>query len=211
MLVKRGNVALKTSHSLVLRNIFNPLDWYNRQVRNIIAAIAGILALLDVSPYLIDIVKRKTKPNIVSWFTWTLLLAIGTAAAFSAHQDRSAFLTLGDAFGTTMVLILGLKFGIAKFTWFDGLCQIAAVIGLVLWLVFNSPAIAIVAMVSIDFIASLPTIKHSWESPNEETWEAFAITVFASTLTILSLTAFSTVSLTFPIYLLLSNLAIVLV
>jgi hypothetical protein len=180
-------------------------------MRNLIAAIAGIIALLDVSPYLIDVVRGKTKPNIVSWFTWSLLLIIGTAAAFSDHQDKSALLTLGDGIGTTLVLVLGIKYGIAKFSWFDGICQICALIGLVLWLVFNSPTIAVIAVIAIDFIACLPTAKHSWQSPEEETWEAFALTVFASTLTLLSLTHYSVVSLGYPIFLLLVNLAFVVV
>jgi hypothetical protein len=180
-------------------------------MRNTIAVIAGIIAFLGVTPYVIDVIKRKTKPHIVSWFTWTLLLIVATSAAFAAHQTRSALLTLGDTMGTLLVLALGIKYGIAKFNWFDGLCQVGVIIGLVLWLVFDSPAIAIIASLCIDFIASLPTIKHSWQSPQEETWQAFGLSIIASSLTLLSLNVYKITSLAFPIYLLLANLALVLV
>lgn len=180
-------------------------------VKNYIAVIAGIIAFLDVTPYVIDVIKRKTKPHIVSWFTWTLLLVIATSAAFAAHQPKSAFLTLGDTMGTFLVLILGIRYGIAKFNWFDGLCQIGAIIGLFLWFIFDSPTIAIIASLCVDFIASMPTLKHSWQSPQEETWQAFGLTVVASSLTLLSLNVYKVTSLAFPIYLLLANLAIVLV
>ena len=180
-------------------------------MRNIIAVLAGLIALLNVIPYIIDIIKRKTKPHIVSWFTWTLLLVIATSAAFADHQTRSAFLTLGDTIGTLLVLITGIKYGIAKFTWFDGLCQLGAIIGLILWLIFNSPSIAIIATICIDFIVSIPTMKHSWQSPGEETWQAFGLTAFASTLTLLSLSVFKITSLAFPAYLLLANLILVII
>jgi hypothetical protein len=180
-------------------------------VKNFIAAIAGIIAFLDVMPYVVDVIRGKTKPHIVSWFTWTLLLIIATSAAFAAHQTRSALLTLGDTFGTLLVLVLGIKYGIAKFNWFDGLCQLGAILGLILWFLFDSPEIAIIASICVDFIASIPTIRHSWQSPNEETWQAFGLTVIASTLTILSLSVFRVTSLAFPIYLLLVNLAVVVV
>ncbi len=179
-------------------------------MRNLIAIIAGILAIIAITPYIIDITRGKTKPNVVSWFTWTLLLVIATSAAFAAHQPRSAFLTLGDLIGTGTTLVLGLKYGIAKFSWFDGACQVAAVIGLILWLAFNSPAIAIIASIIIDFIAAMPTLRHSWLHPKEETWQTFGVLVVASTLTIISLSVFSVTSLAFPLYLLLINAAIAL-
>jgi uncharacterized membrane protein HdeD (DUF308 family) len=92
-------------------------------MREVLAVAAGILALVAGVPYVIDIVRGKTKPNIVSWSVWTLLTAVATAAAFAAHQPRTAFLTLGDTAATLVTVILGLKYGIAKFSWIDGVCM----------------------------------------------------------------------------------------
>ncbi len=131
-------------------------------MKDISAVIAGLLAIAATIPYLIDIVKGRTKPNIVSWTTWTLLLAISTAGAFAAHET-----------------------------------------------IFNSPSIGIIAALVIDLIGSLPTLKHSWKDPGEETWQTFAIIVGAASLTLLSLESFTIPSLSFPIYLLLINTAIV--
>lgn len=177
-------------------------------MKDFISVAAGILAVLAITPYIRDIIKGKTKPNVVSWFTWTLLLVIATSAAFAAHQPRSAFLTLGDLIGTGTTLLLGLKYGIAKFSWFDGACQVAAIVGLILWLAFNSPAIAIIASIVVDLIAAMPTLRHSWLHSEEETWETFAVLVVASALTIISLSTFSVISLSFALYLLTINFAI---
>ena len=170
-----------------------------------IAIAGGLLAIVSVTPYLIDIVKRRTKPNIVSWLTWTLLTGIATAAAFSAGEPRAALLTLGSTICSLMVVVLGVKYGIAKFSLFDVFCQIGALMGLFLWVIFDSPTIAIVASVTIDFIGVLPTLRHSWLKPGEETWQTFVIGVLAPILTIISLDAFSINSLLYPIYLVIAN------
>jgi len=180
-------------------------------MRNYLAALGAFVALFSTVPYIIDILHKKTKPNIVSWFTWMLLTGIATAAAFAAHQPKTALLTLASVICVAAVVILGLKYGIAKFSLFDGLCQSGAILGLVLWLVFNSPLIAIVASVSIDFVAALPTMRHSWLNPAEETWQTFLIGTIAATLTTLSLTSHSLEAILYPMYLVFANGAIALI
>jgi|SRR3990167_10112992 len=174
-------------------------------MKTALAILAGLIATFSTLPYLIDIVRKKTKPNIVSWFTWTLLTAIATAAAFASHAPRAAILTLGGTICTALVVVLGLKYGTAKLSLFDGLCQAGAILGLILWLIFNSPAIALVFTISIDFIAALPTLRHSWKKPSEETWQTFMLGVVASTITLISLSVYTFADLAFPIYLLLAN------
>ena len=139
-----------------------------------------------------------------------MLTSIVTAAALAAGEPRNALLSLASTICTASVVILGIKFGIAKFSRFDMICQVSAVIGLLLWLLFNSPAIAIIASVTIDFIALLPTLRHSWLQPYEETWQTFLIGTLAPLFTIASLTAYSIESLLFPFYIFFANGSITL-
>lgn len=178
-------------------------------MKDILAIAAALLATLSTLPYLIDIVRQKTKPNIVSWLTWTVLTAIATAAAFAAHEPRTAWLTLGSTLCTGAVVVLGFKYGTAKFSLFDVLCQVGAVVGLACWLLFNSPTIGIIVPVAIDFVGMLPTLRHSYLKPAEETWQTFLIGVIAPVLTIVSLSSFTTASVLYPLYLFGANLAIV--
>ncbi len=174
-------------------------------MRDLLAIIGACLAAYSLVPYIVDIVKKRTKPNIVSWFTWTVLSSIATAAAFVAHEPKTAGLALAYAVMTVLVVALSLKYGKAKFTLFDGFCQLGAVAGLVLWLIFNSPTIALVAVVVIDFIGVLPTLRHSWADPAEETWQSFAIGTIAEILILISLTSFNINSLLYPAYLVLAD------
>ncbi len=170
-------------------------------MRTAIIFIASIIEILGSIPYMLDTVKGKTKPNVVSWFTWTLLTAIGATAALAAHEPRTAILTYANAVSTGVIILLGLKYGFAKFGWFDGLCQAGAIIGLILWLVFNSPTTAITATVTIDLIASLPTLRHCWLHPQEETWQTFFISGIGATIGLLALGVYNLNSLAYPIYL----------
>lgn len=180
-------------------------------MRNALAIIAAVIALFSTLPYIVDIIKGHTKPNIVSWLTWTMLTGIAMAAAFTAHQPRTGLLMLGSTACTAAVVLLGLKYGIAKYSKFDALCQIGALLGLMLWLVFNSPTIGIIVPVVIDFFAAMPTLRHSWMKPGEETWQTFMIGVVAASLTVASLTKYDIAGLLYPLYLIIANGLIVLV
>lgn len=174
-------------------------------MRESLAIIGALIAVFSTVPYLIDIVKGKTKPNIVSWFTWTLLTAISGSAALAAGEVKTAMLLYAGAIATGLVVLFGLKYGIAKFSRFDIFCQIGAILGLVLWLVFDSPMFGIVVPLGIDILGMLPTLRHSWLLPYEETWQTFLIGTIAPLFTIVSLTAYNIESLAFPLYLVLAN------
>lgn len=136
---------------------------------------AAVVTIGSVVPYARDILKGTTKPNIVSWITWTLLTGIATVAELSAHQYITAIFTASAVFETTLIVILGLRYGYAKYTRFDAVCQIGALSGFFFWWLFNTPAAAVIATVSIDFVGALPTIRHSYRAPHEETWLTFAM------------------------------------
>lgn len=177
-------------------------------MKEVLVFLGAALMLVAPLPYLVDIVRRKTKPNIVTWGTWTMLLVIATAALFAAHEPRAASLVLADTIATGAVAVLGLKYGIAKMDRWDVFCQVGAVLGLVLWLVFNSPMIAIVMTITIDLIATIPTLRHSWNLPDEETAITYTLGAIASLLTLLSLGEYTVAAWVYPLYLLLSNSAL---
>ncbi|MBC7581726.1 hypothetical protein H7097_02555 [Aeromicrobium sp.] len=178
-------------------------------MKDLLAIMAALLAAGSTIPYVIDTVRKQTKPNIVTWSTWSILTLVAAAAAFAAGEPRTAALIGASTISTAAVVVAGLWHGVAKFSWFDGLCQAGAVLGLGLWLLLDSPTVGIVIPVCIDFVALLPTVRHAWLRPGEETWQAFVIAVVASLLTLLSLSRFNVNSLLYPLYLFAANLLIV--
>lgn len=168
--------------------------------------LSSFLSLIAAIPYIIDILKGKTKPRIVTWFVWSILTGLAAAASFSDHQYASAILTLCETVETMAVVILGLmKAGELSVKKFDVYCLIGAGFGLLLWWRFNSPAMAVLASVLIDIIGSLPTIKHMWQKPFEETWLTFALSSLSGFFTLLAATDLLITEIASPIDIMVVN------
>lgn len=173
-----------------------------------LATTGALIVILSGIPYIIDTIKGRTRPNIVSWFTWTLLITIGGFAALDANQPLTAILTFGDATQVFLIFLLGFRYGFAKFSLFDGICQAGAILGLALWLIFNNPVVAIAAGVLIDLIAALPTFRHSWLSPQEETWQTYLISSLGAAVGLLAIRDFTIAGFLYPVYLLLLGVSL---
>lgn len=170
-------------------------------MKNFFLISSVVLGIASVLPYCRDILRGKSKPNLVSWITWTLLAGITTAALIAAGEMRAAFFAASATFAPGLVTILGLKHGYVEYTRFDVICQISAVIGIILWQLFNDPVLAVIASITIDIIGSAPTVRHSWLKPFEETWQTYAISVFTVSLGIIGLKTYDFINLVYPVYL----------
>jgi len=180
-------------------------------MRTLLITLSGVLTIAAVVPYLIEIVRGKTKPRIVSWFTWSLLTGIACAATFSDGQTASGILLLCATIEVLLVVVFGLKHGDRKIERLDIICQAAALAGLALWLIFNSPAVAVIATVIIDLIGSIPTIKHSWLRPYEETWITFGLCSLGAACTLLAITEWSVTAVAYPLYIVVVNVVMAMI
>jgi len=143
---------------------------------------------------------------VVSWFTWTLLTGIACAASFSDGQVAAGVLMACATVEVLSIVILGfIKRGDHSFERLDIICQAGALVGLVLWLVFNSPAVAVLAAVTIDLVGAIPTFKHSWVKPHEETSITFALSSVGGLLTLLVTESWAVTAVAYPLYIFVVN------
>ena len=177
-------------------------------MKDVALVLSGLISIVGIIPYCLDIIRHKTKPNLVSWITWTLLTGIAMAAQISAGEYRAAWFTGGATIATGSVVILGLWHGYVKYTQFDIVCQMLAVVGIILWQIFNDPLIALYMSIAVDLIGLLPTLRHSWQKPYEETWQTFFIGAIAAIFAFIALDTFNQTTLLYPIYILLANISL---
>src|SRR4051812_28128112 len=104
------------------------MDWH------LVAGIAaGVLMTAGTIPYIRDMIRGETRPNIVSWGIWALAVGISTAAQFAAEPSWSVVLVATTFVMDFSVLMLALAgWGYAKFYWWDGVCLVLSVLALVL-------------------------------------------------------------------------------
>jgi len=168
-----------------------------------------LIDLLANLPYIRDILKGSTKPNTASWSTWILINGIAIAAALSAGGALNTVILASSYFiGALTILVLGLFKGTRKYTAFDVFCQAIAVLGLVLWRLSHNPSIALIFVVSVDIFSVLPTIKHAYLYPNEETWITFQIASGGAFVSLLLATSLTVAALAVPMDFFLLNLFI---
>lgn len=180
-------------------------------LKDVLLFVSGLLSLISIFPYARDILKGQTRPNITTWLTWTILSGIATAAQIAAHEYRSAVFSGAITFQVFVIVLLGLKYGYAKYSKFDWVCQISALVGLLLWWLLNSPLIALIAAVVIDLIGALPTVRHSLLKPQEETASSYVLATVSALFAILALTNYSVTSLLYVSYIFCMDGAIALI
>lgn len=177
-------------------------------MHNALAVLSGIVAVLAALPYIRDVLKGRTRPNVVTWFTWSLLNIITAVAALSGGAVQTAIFAAATGLCTATVTVLGLRNGVKKYTPFDVICQLLAILSIVAWLVTKEPVSALVFTIAASFIGSLPTIRHAWKAPREETWQFFGIDALSAAIACLAVVNRDFLSLAFPIYILLDDLLI---
>lgn len=178
-------------------------------MREVLTFLAAAIPLGGIIPYLINIVKGKTKPNIVTWLTWSLINGINAAAAFSDGAWQTAAYSTAGFVATASVVAFGLKFGKPKYTKLDITCQVLALCGIPLWLLTSEPALAVILVMIVDFIGGLPTLVHAWKKPFEETLTTFALSGLGGLIVLISLTRFDVVAITMPLYIFLFDSVVI--
>ncbi|MEI6054094.1 MAG: hypothetical protein WCQ49_01860 [Candidatus Saccharibacteria bacterium] len=180
-------------------------------IRNILIIISSFLTVVSALPYIVDVVKGKTKPRVVTWAIWCAFNIVACAAAFFDKQYPTAIMLLSSTFASGSIVILGWRNGDKKFERIDIFCLSGVLVGVILWQVFDSPSIAIIAMIIIDLIAGIPTTVHAWKKPHEETLISFFLGFIAFGCTLLVLEEWRITAFAYPLFLFLNTLNLVLI
>lgn len=176
---------------------------------NVLVVLSSVLMLVCIIPYIVDVIRGKTKPRVVSWFTWALLASITAAASLSDGQYPAGIMAATAALSCLIVVFLGWKHGNRKIERVDIVCQVAALVGIALWFAFSSPAIAVVAIIGIDLIGGIPTAIHAWQRPYEETWLTFLLGGLGALCTVLAASSYQVTAIAHPVYTVLINFVLV--
>ncbi len=146
--------------------------------------LAGVLAICAAYPYLRDMLRGETRPNIVSWSIWALAVGISAAAQLVAEPSWSAALVVVTFFVDITILSFGIfGYGYREFRWWDGLCLVLSLTALILWRLSGDPLIALGFAIAADALAFAPTYIKSYREPQSETpitWVLFGLSGLAA-------------------------------
>ena len=158
-------------------------------IQKVFSVIAGILFTFGFLPYILSTLAGKTKPTKASWIIWASLDTITFAGMWAKHALNGQI--VGAVIGAWITVALALKRGVPGWTKLDKLCLAGAVLGIVLWAIFNSPVTGLTISVSVVFLGSIPTFVSAWHDPSRESkiaWTTFWVSCIFAVVAIPKLT-----------------------
>lgn len=167
--------------------------------------IAGLIELSTAIPYIRDIRNGKTYPAMVSWITWFLLGAIAAGASFSDGAIASGIISGAIAVECLLIILFSLKKAQFTYSRFDAFCQLGALLGLLMWWWTKDPLVALIFFVVVDATGALPTFRHAWRKPREETLHTFSLSILGNSLALAAIPVYTVPEVIIPAYLLTLN------
>ncbi len=176
----------------------------------ILGGAALIFGLFQYVPYLIDVVRGKTKPHAFSWFAWSLPTAVVFAAQLNDGGGAGVWVTGLTAFMCTVIFVLSLFKGERDIRPLDWVSLVVSGVGIVLWLYTNNPLWAVILTTAVDLIGFVPTIRKSLVHPLEETRSTYAMGGIKWVLSVGALSNYSAITLIYPVGMIVANFGFVL-
>ncbi len=177
---------------------------------NLFIIIGCLLSFFSPFLYLRSIFRGDAQPHR----TTRLVLLINTTLMFLAllaqHDQVAVWLAAVGAFQTAIVFIFSIKFGMGGWSKMDINCLILSLLGIFMWKVTENPVTGLYFAMFSDFMGMAPTLLKTFLHPKTEVWNFWLLDTLAAGLNILALQSWTTIELSYPLYILLINLAMVL-
>lgn len=164
---------------------------YHDHMQEFLVVIAVLLAMIGNVPYLRDVITNKIQPHPYTWLVWSIVSAITFFGQVVKGGGLGSIPTgVAEAF-TIIIFLFSLRYGFRTIAKRDTYFLIAALAGLIPWIITNDPTLSVVTVVGIDLIAFVPTLRKTWHSPQTETPVLYAMNVFRHVLTLGALDAYN--------------------
>jgi hypothetical protein len=107
-----------------------------------------------------------------------------------------------------VVFLLSFKYGTKNITRSDTGILVLALLAVVVWWQTNNPLYAVLMVTVIDALGYIPTLRKSWGEPYSETLSFWFTMILVTILTILSLSEYNLLTLTYLGMLVIANMVV---
>lgn len=171
----------------------------------ILGVIAVMIGFLTYIPYIIDVLKRRTKPHIFSWFLWSIIVFVAFFASISKGAGAGAWILGISGFLCLLIAIISIFYGDKYFKVLDWICLVISLLGVLGWQLTDNPLVAVVMVVIADILAFIPTVRKGYYKPFEETLITWFLNALKHSIGLLALQAYNLVTCLYPISLVIGN------
>lgn len=179
-------------------------------MKQIFIIVSSLLALISPLVYAKAILKGEAKPHRTTRFVLLLITSLTTASLFAAHNSVAIWLAGVSTVQAVLIFFLSIKYGMGGWAKTDIFCLFIALIGIVLWQTTHSPVFALYFAILADFTGMIPALLKTFRFPKTEVWSFYLLDVFAAGFSLLALGVWSLQEFSYPLYILLINLFMVM-
>jgi len=175
----------------------------------ILGALGAGLGLLGYTLYFRSIFAGITKPHVFTWLTYFLLDIIVFAAQVIKGGGAGTWVTLTGVIGTFCVAAVALRLGEKHIRMSDWISFGAALFAIVLWVLTDTPLLAVIIAAIINFLAMAPTFRKSYVNPFQESTSIWVLDIIRFSMGIIALESLNLTTALFPAALVLGNAMLV--
>ena len=173
----------------------------------------GILAIFlsfSIVPYIISILRNKTKPHAFSWLIWGIsTLTIYFAQALSGAGAGSWSIGVSGVITIGVAILAYYKKSDDSITKTDWICLIFALLAIPFWYITSSALYAVLILTAIDLAGYWPTLRKSYHKPFEENITLFSIMTVRNLVSILALETYSVTNILFQSATMVANFIVI--
>ncbi len=174
-------------------------------MKETIAIVASLIAVVGNVPYLRDVIRKKIQPHPYTWLVWTIVSLVTLFGQIAKGAGIGALPTAAAEIFTVIIFFFSLQYGFKQIKKTDTYFLIAALLGLIPWALTKDPTISVIIVVSIDLIAFIPTLRKTWDHPKSETPILYSMNVVRHILTLFSLQAYNIATTLHSIAMIITN------
>lgn len=160
-------------------------------MKELLAITAALLAVIGNIPYLRDVIKRRVQPHPYTWLVWSVVSGITFFGQLAKGAGVGVIPTAASEIFTVIIFLFSLRYGFKRVEKRDTYFLIAALLGIIPWMLTKDPTVSVVIVVTIDLIAFAPTIRKTWHRPASETPILYGMNVLRHILALFSLQAYN--------------------
>lgn len=180
-------------------------------LKETLAVIAALLAVVGNLPYLSDILKGRVKPHPYTWLVGAIVSGTVFFGILAKGAGIGALPVATSEIFTIIIFLFSLKYGFKGITNTDKIFLIIALVGLIPWLFTSDPTLSIVIAVSIDLASLVPTFRKTWSYPSTETPILYGSNVLRHILVLFSLQTYNIATMLHSLAMIATNTAMTLI
>jgi hypothetical protein len=173
--------------------------------------IATVIGIIGGIPYILNTLKKKTKPHRFAWLIFLILSIIAFASQFALGARASLIFYGWFVINNVILFSLSMRKngGYGDINTVNIICFVLAMVAVVLWKTTDSALLALICVLIADGIGAILIVVKAYKHPHTETMAMWAMGSVATLLNILAVGSTEVSLLAAPTQVFLFNVAIV--